>query len=160
MALAKEKRRLVIMANSDNGIAVGNLLLRSVAREYAWNYKAGNDTMTTLFLLAEVNGSTAALQQYEEIKKTNSPAQKVDETTLNGLGYMLLSAGKTPDAIEVFQRNVHEYPQSGNVYDSLGEAYMKAGQKGLAIQNYEKSLRLDPKNQNAVEMLQKLKEMK
>jgi cytochrome c-type biogenesis protein CcmH/NrfG len=84
----------------------------------------------------------------------------VDEGTLNGLGYMLLSADKTSDAIAVFQRNVHEYPQSGNVYDSLGEAYMKAGQKELAIQNYEKSLQLDPKNQNAVEMLKKLKEMK
>ncbi len=46
------------------------------------------------------------------------------------------------------------------VYDSLGEAYMKTGQKELAIQNYEKSLQLDPKNQNAVDMLKKLKEMK
>jgi Tfp pilus assembly protein PilF len=35
---------------------------------------------------------------------------------------------------------------------------MKAGQEELAIQNYEKSLQLDPKNQNAVEMLRKLKE--
>jgi cytochrome c-type biogenesis protein CcmH/NrfG len=46
------------------------------------------------------------------------------------------------------------------VYDSLGEAYMRTAQKELAIQNYEKSLQLDPKNQNAVEMLKKLKEMK
>ena len=46
------------------------------------------------------------------------------------------------------------------MYDSLGEAYMKAGEKELAIQNYEKSLQLDPKNMNAVEMLKKLKEMK
>jgi predicted TPR repeat methyltransferase len=37
---------------------------------------------------------------------------------------------------------------------------MKAGEKELAIQNYEKSLQLDPKNMNAVEMLKKLKEMK
>jgi CubicO group peptidase (beta-lactamase class C family) len=157
---AETGKGLVIMANSDNGIAVGNLLLRSVAGEYAWNYKAGNDTMTMLFLLAEVKGSTAALQRYEELKKTNSQAQKVDEAILNGLGYMLLSVGKTPDAIAVFKRNVYEYPQSGNVYDSLGEAYMKAGQKELAIQNYEKSLQLNPKNQNAVEMLKKLKEIK
>src|SRR5437867_12678086 len=55
---------LVIMANSDNSIAVGDLLLRSVAREYAWNYKTGSDTMTTVFLIAEVKGSPAALQHY------------------------------------------------------------------------------------------------
>jgi Tfp pilus assembly protein PilF len=37
---------------------------------------------------------------------------------------------------------------------------MKAGQRDLAIQNYEKSLQLDPKNTNAVDMLKKLKEPK
>ena len=73
---------------------------------------------------------------------------------------MLLSSGKTPDAIAVFQRNVQEYPQSGNVYDSLGAAYLENGQKDLAMQNYEKSLQLDPRNKNTVEMLKKLKEMK
>jgi predicted TPR repeat methyltransferase len=34
---------------------------------------------------------------------------------------------------------------------------MKAGQKELAIQNYEKSLELNPKNEDAAEMLKKLK---
>jgi cytochrome c-type biogenesis protein CcmH/NrfG len=71
-----------------------------------------------------------------------------------------LFSGQKLDAITVFQRNVQEYPESSNVYDSLGEAYMRTAQKELAIQNYEKSLQLDPKNQNAVEMLKKLKEMK
>jgi len=37
---------------------------------------------------------------------------------------------------------------------------MKADQKDLAIQNYELSLQLDPKNQNAVDRLKKLKETK
>ena len=52
---------------------------------------------------------------------------------------------------------MREYPKSANVYDSLGEAYMKAGRKELAIQNYEMSLELDPKNQNAIDTLKKLK---
>jgi cytochrome c-type biogenesis protein CcmH/NrfG len=42
----------------------------------------------------------------------------------------------------------------------LGEAYMKTGQKALAIANYEKSLELNPKNQNGVDMLKKLKDSK
>ena len=52
--------------------------------------------------------------------------------------------------------NVEAYPQSANVYDSLGEAYMDAGNKPLAIVNYQKSLELNPKNRGAVVMLQKL----
>ena len=69
---------------------------------------------------------------------------------------MLLGDGQVQDAILVFERNTQEYPQSSNAYDSLGEAYMKAGQKDLAIVNYKKSLQLDPGNQNAVGLLKKL----
>jgi len=87
---------------------------------------------------------------------------QTEEATLNRLGYTLLFSGQTQDAIAVFQRNMHEFPKSVsvNVYDSLAEAYMKADQKDLAIQNYELSLQLDPKNQNAVDRLKKLKETK
>jgi CubicO group peptidase (beta-lactamase class C family) len=150
---------LVIMADSDNGISVADFVLRSVAKEYSWNHKFGNNLTSELVLIALVNGSPAALQRYDELKQSGA-AEHRDEGTLNSLGYMLLSSGKTSDAIAVFQRNVQEFPKSGNVYDSLGEAYMKNGQKDLAIENYEKSLQLDPKNQNAVEILKKLNEMK
>ena len=42
--------------------------------------------------------------------------------------------------------------------DSLAEACMNAGQKDLAIKNYEKSLALNPENKNGAEMLKKLNE--
>lgn len=74
------------------------------------------------------------------------------------MGYTLLFSGQTEDAITVFRRNAEEHPASANVYDSLGEVYMKAGQKELAIQNYQMSLQLDPKNQNAGDKLRKLQE--
>ena len=44
----------------------------------------------------------------------------------------------------------------GNVYDSLGEAYMIAGERDRAIENYRRSLELDPANENAVEKLREL----
>ena len=73
------------------------------------------------------------------------------------MGYLLLYGGREMDGLRVFQKNVQEYPQSSNVYDSLGEAYMKTGQTDLSIQSYEKSLQLNPKNDNAVRRLKKLK---
>ena len=60
----------------------------------------------------------------------------------------------------IFQFNVTQYPHSFNVYDSLGEAYMKSGDKELAIENYTKSLKINPKNDNARYMLDKLREMR
>jgi tetratricopeptide (TPR) repeat protein len=79
------------------------------------------------------------------------------EQDLNNAGYTLLGQDKVKEAIEVFKTNVKLYPESSNVYDSLGEAYMKDGNKELAIKNYEKSLKLDPKNDNAKKMLEELK---
>jgi cytochrome c-type biogenesis protein CcmH/NrfG len=62
------------------------------------------------------------------------------------------------EAIEIFKLNVEAYPQGFNTYDSLGEAYMVNGDKELAIQNYKKSLELNPQNSNATAMLKKLEE--
>ena len=76
---------------------------------------------------------------------------------LNTLGYRFLQDGNIKDAIELFKLNTIAFPESGNVYDSLGEAYLKDGQKDLAIKNYEKSLELDPNNGNAKQVLKKLK---
>ena len=54
---------------------------------------------------------------------------------------------------------VQEYPQSANAYDGLGKTYMKAGKKELAIENYEKSLKINSQNTNAIEKLRQLKEI-
>ena len=36
------------------------------------------------------------------------------------------------------------------------EAYAKAGNRQLAIENYKRSLEIDPKNQNAIDHLKEL----
>jgi cytochrome c-type biogenesis protein CcmH/NrfG len=61
------------------------------------------------------------------------------------------------DAIAVFQLNVEMFPDDWNAYDSLGEGYMAHGDRGLAIANYERSLVLNPKNDNGTRMLAKLR---
>jgi tetratricopeptide (TPR) repeat protein len=75
---------------------------------------------------------------------------------LNTLGYRLLRAGQVADAVKVFEANVEWYPQDANAYDSLGEAQVAAGNTKAAIENYRKSLDMDPSNENARKMLQKL----
>jgi hypothetical protein len=101
-------------------------------------------------------GVDAAVKQYHDLKAVQPTTYNFDEEELNSLGYRLLNAKKFNDAIRIFQLNVEAYPQSGNAYDSLGEAYMNAGNKPLAIDNYQRSLQLNPKNRNAIAYLQKL----
>jgi tetratricopeptide (TPR) repeat protein len=100
-------------------------------------------------------GIDASLERYRALKR--SPDYYVSEAQLNALGYRLLGMKKVKEAIEIFKLNVGAYPQSANVYDSLGEAYMAHGDKELAIQNYQKAAELDPQNTNALEMLKKLR---
>ena len=99
-------------------------------------------------------GIESAIKQYHEMKRS-----KVDfsESELNSLGYQLLGIKKIQAAIEIFKLNVEAYPESFNVYDSLGEAYMVNGDDTLAIQNYKKSLVLNPQNTNAEQMLKNIK---
>lgn len=54
------------------------------------------------------------------------------EALANVFGYQLMSTGKVEDAIAVFKLNVDRYPRSANVYDSLAEAYQRAGKLDLA----------------------------
>lgn len=111
------------------------------------------DTLSTTIAS---NGMDAAIQQYHDLKASAPTTYNFDEDELNALGYQFIRTNKFKDAIRIFQLNVDEYPHSSNVYDSLGEAYMDDGNKPLAITNYRKSLELNPKNGNAVTMLQKM----
>ncbi|HEY7786208.1 MAG TPA: serine hydrolase [Pyrinomonadaceae bacterium] len=97
-----------------------------------------------------------AVEGYRKIKQTRPDAVAINENRINNLGYTLIRAKKLTEAIALFKLNVEFYPQSSNVYDSLGEAYMTSGDKELAITNYKRSLELNPKNTNATEMLKKL----
>nr|MBA2762317.1 hypothetical protein [Segetibacter sp.] len=64
------------------------------------------------------------------------------EFTLNISGYKLLGQKKFNEAIEYLSLMLNFIPNSLNTYDSLGEAYAAAGDKKLAIENYEKSIKL------------------
>ena len=81
-----------------------------------------------------------------------------EESRMNWIGYQLLGQGKAEAAIQAFRINVDAYPQSFNVYDSLAEAYLKDEQSDLARKYYQKSLELNPDNENARKMLAKIEE--
>jgi uncharacterized membrane protein len=110
----------------------------------------------TLSATISSSGVDQAVTQYHELKRTAAATYNFDENQLNALGYRLIAAKKFKDAIRILQLNVEVYPQSSNVYDSLGEAYMDDGDKLQAIANYQKSIELNPKNRNGILMLQRL----
>jgi tetratricopeptide (TPR) repeat protein len=107
-------------------------------------------------------GLKPALDYYADLKKKyyGRGAYDFGERALNNFGYELLENKDAAGAVQVFKLNAEGFPQSGNVWNSLAEGYMKAGDLKKAGENYEKALTLDPTDENAKEMLKKIKESK
>jgi len=144
---------VVVLTNSTKGADdIGFRLLNSAATLIEVK-KSG---ATALKKVADANGAEAAWKAYQEIKKDQPKAYEFNENEFNTLGYEYLQSGNTQIALVLFKINVAEFPNSSNVYDSYGEALMKDGLNAPAIENYKKSLELNPANANAVAMLAKM----
>jgi CubicO group peptidase (beta-lactamase class C family) len=159
VAYPKQKLGLVMFTNGDNGLSIAkevvHLALGGEQPAFQWiKYDAYDSPANQFAKAARERGPHAAIAEFRPALMRGD----IPEGSINSLGYHFLGQKNLPDAILIFQLNVELYPKSGNVYDSLGEAYMNAGSKDLAIQNYERSLELDPHNSNAADMLKKLKE--
>ncbi|WP_191858631.1 thioredoxin family protein [Hanstruepera ponticola] len=76
---------------------------------------------------------------------------------LNTLGYVYLRAQEYDKALYVFDLNTRIFPYKYNVYDSLGEAFFETKNYDNALKNYYKVLSLKPDDDNALEMIEKIK---
>jgi len=159
VAFPKQKIGAVFFMNGENGLSLTSALIRiSIGGDQPalrWiKYDTYDSPSMQFAKAAREKGAAAAINEFRPALMRGD----ISENSINSAGYQLLSAKKLPDSIRIFQLNVELHPESSDVYDSLGEAYMNTGEKELAIQNYKKSLDLDPKNSNATAMLKKLQE--
>ena len=155
----EEGTTIILLANKSNGFEESALEISRVLFD---------STYTPVVPVAdnEINRSltdeivTITLRQGAEagVDASRQPGHsgRLMEGRVNGRGYELLNEGNLSQAIEVFRLNVLAFPGSSNAYDSLGEGYMNAGEVDLALQNYRKSLALDPRNVNARAMVERL----
>ena len=97
-----------------------------------------------------------ALSAYKQAKTESPEHFALSQPYINRLGYRFLKTKEFKKAIDIFKVNTILYPNSGDVYDSLGEAYLAAGDKNQAKLNYLLSLKLDPNNMNAAKIIKSL----
>ena len=128
-----------------------------------------NETHGSVPLIAFYNGISALFEgygiYYRTIESTEQLTQhfqsiserlswdiKPPEYLVNQIGYSMLQSkneGNKSNALGFFILNTQNYPNSYNAYDSLGEAYEILGNKEDAIENFKKSLELNPNNEHA-----------
>ncbi|NIO19217.1 MAG: tetratricopeptide repeat protein [Candidatus Aenigmarchaeota archaeon] len=125
-------------------------------RSFPWEKEAVYTVQLEQALFTEGVGS--AKEKFLDLKQNYPDFARIAEQVMNRLGYELLRLKRIKDAIAILKINVQSFPGSWNVYDSLAEAYMESGNKQLAIQNYEKSIELNPENINGKNKLKQLKE--
>ena len=148
-------KNLVVLLNNTGGTVLGemNTAIRSILYNQPFNQPKKSLALDLLDVYNE-KGAVAGTETYKKLK--NDPTYAIKEGDMNRVGYQLLQTGKKKEAIEVFKINVDTFPKSGNVYDSLGEAYLADGDKKLAIANYKKSVELDPTNEGGKKVLEEL----
>ena len=155
MLYPASKAGMIVFTNSGNGHSIIPEIVATVF---------GRDIVHPAFAWIKYESyKSPALQFYRDVLARGMTAiteyrssRVLNEEQVNSIGYRLLAKKRNAEAIEMFKMNVEDHPKSSNVYDSLGEAYMINGDKKAAIENYKKSLELDPSNGNAREMLKKL----
>ena len=101
--------------------------------------------------------SAGALKQHLAYKTDPRHAYTDTGLELNALGYELLKQGRPEAAIAVLLLNTADHPGSSDAFDSLAGAYLEAGRREDAARSYERALALDPSNENARWMLEKLR---
>ncbi len=114
---------------------------KSVAKQYG-----------KTILSAGVNAANLLL---ENLRK-DSVNYYINEKEFNHLGYNLMGKDKNAEALEVFKTTLQLFPFSWNAFDSYGEALLHIGDKLEAAKMYQRSIELNPRNENATKMLEKI----
>jgi len=88
----------------------------------------------------EVDIAKKIEQHYQQLTKEFGYTIKPDEQLINQLGYQFLQMEQLDRAERFFNLNVNNYPNSSNVYDSLGDFYLATDKKAKARKNFKKAL--------------------
>ena len=121
-------------------------------------YGGGNPAQFVKAAILEKQGKT---QEADAMRKT--AIESATENELNQYGYNLLAQKKMKEAVAVFQTNAKKHAESWNVWDSLADGYDQSGDKKLAIENYNKALKMvkDDANKKRIgDILKRLNESK
>jgi D-alanyl-D-alanine-carboxypeptidase/D-alanyl-D-alanine-endopeptidase len=152
----KNRFGVVVLSNSNNSITdIGLHILDSTSKihpyKYSWNL------LDTLRATIRVNGVTAGIELYQQLKALNNSQFIFNENQLNYLGNELIRDKKIKEAIKIYELNLTEYPKSTLAYESLGETYKRNNDKRTAIKYFEKAQELEPQNLHWIYILEKLK---
>lgn len=111
---------------------------------------------------AVVRALNESVERYAAGARLFGMDERLPEMQVNQLGYAVLQALRKPAlAVWVFRKNVELYPESANVYDSLGDGLLAAGDTTAAKAQFRRAVDVGTRTGDPVvpESARKLKEL-
>lgn len=148
-------KSLVVLLNNTGGAPLNQMTqsIRGILKGKTFDLPKKSLAYDLLGVI-EKDGIDAGIAHFNKIKEDEN--YDLNEGEMNQVGYELLGSDQVEEALQVFKLNLDAFPESFNVYDSYAEALMKLDRNEEAIENYKKSIEMNPGNQNGIDMLKKL----
>lgn len=149
--LAAKFPQLVGARGFQQGLNIGTI-------QEMWTSVTGQQSAAgRLYALIDEGAEERAIREVVAARGIKPARYFYSEAAMNMSGYGFLQQDKIPQAVALFRAVVELYPESWNAYDSLGEALLRAGDTDGAIRNYERSVELNPDNQNGKDALARIR---
>ncbi|NHF59942.1 amidohydrolase family protein [Flavobacteriaceae bacterium TP-CH-4] len=109
------------LVNGTYALLRNNDVSKAIAH-YEFSQKHFPEARTTLPLALRIatlqDGVKAGQKRFSDLR--GNKRYTLEEAEMNGVGYLLMQLDRLEEAIGVFELNVSAFPDSWNVYDSLG----------------------------------------
>jgi hypothetical protein len=105
-------------------------------------------------------GVEAAVKGFREFRAQPINRYASVEQPFMEAAQKLLNEKKNDEAARLLEINAEENPHSYRAFFALGEAYFRAGKRDIARRNFEKSLKINPKNYDVLFRMEQLEQTK
>jgi CubicO group peptidase (beta-lactamase class C family) len=102
------------------------------------------------------DGLHKAIEKYNEIKASDSTSYDLTNREVMRFAFRLFNNDFVDDALTTMEWYSEMFSHNANTYWLLGEIFRTKGKIDKAIEYYEKSLELDPNNENTRQILNEL----
>ena len=146
---------IILTNNSDSNLGAAIDELKKILHDEPYEIPkiAISDTLARVILNKDL---ASGIDLYESLKKTDPNNYDFSEGQLNRLGYQLMAIEKNTEAIGVLEYNNKLFSSSANTFDSMGDAYLAAGDTITALVNYKIAVQMDSTMTYSVDKINKL----
>jgi len=148
-------KSLIVLLNNTGGAPLDEMTvgIAGILNDKPYSFPKKSLAYSLLHVIDQ-DGLDAARLFYDKVK--TSEDYQLNENDINSAGYELLQSSRAKEATFLFKINVEAFPNSFNAYDSYGEALLTLGDTTQSIENYKKSVKLNPGSQSGLSALKQL----